>query len=71
MYEVEDAELPIPPNVGDIEEGAAGWRTSKSTQTPEDTDMPDDTPTWATAAPTPDDTVGCYFNTQRAAGNQS
>jgi len=41
--------------------------TPTTTSTQEDTDMPDDTPTEATAAPTPDDTAGCYINTQRDA----
>jgi len=43
------------------------WITPETTSIPEDTDMPDNTPAGATAAPTPDDTAGCYINTQRDA----
>jgi len=39
----------------------------ETTLIPDDTDQPDNTPAGATAAPTPDDTGGCYINTQRDA----
>jgi len=41
--------------------------TPETTSIPDDTDQPDNTPAGATAAPTPDDTRGCYINTQRDA----
>ena len=43
------------------------WITPETTSIPDDTDQPDNTPAGATAAPTPDDTRGCYINTQRDA----
>ena len=45
--------------------GEAGWKTPKPTPTPDDIDMPYDTPTGATTNPTTEETGGCYINTQR------
>jgi len=49
------------------EDASYDWITPETTSIPEDTDMPDNAPAGATAAPTPDDTAGCYINTQRDA----